>query len=141
LTTTRILPFKFYFCPTKESALKKILLVDDSSLLRNNLKKILISIPNLKLVGEALDSDSALRLNNELKPDIIILDIDLLQGNGIEVLTKIKKEPHLPIIIMFTNYSENAFRKATTKLGANYFFDKSDDINGLIEVLKNLSAS
>jgi DNA-binding NarL/FixJ family response regulator len=121
--------------------LKKILLVDDSSLLRNNLKKILVSIPTLQLVGEAVDSDSAIKLNNEQKPDIIILDIDLLKGNGIEVLTRIKNEPHLPIIIMFTNYSESAFRKATKKLGADYFFDKSDDINGLIEVLKNLSAS
>lgn len=141
MTTTSVLPSKSYFYLTNESTLKKILIIDDSSLLRNNLKKIFISIPNLKLVGEAVDSDSAIRLNNELKPDIIILDIDLLQGNGIEVLTRIKNEPHLPIIIMFTNYSENAFRKATAKLGANYFFDKSDDINGLIEVLKNLSAS
>lgn len=116
------------------------MLVDDSSLLRNNLKKILVSIPTLQLVGEAVDSDSAIRLNIEQKPDIIILDIDLLKGSGINVLTSIKNEAHLPTIIMFTNYADNAFRKATAKLGASYFFDKSDDINDLIEVLKNLSA-
>lgn len=121
--------------------MKNILLVDDSSLLRNNLKRIISSIPELNLVGEALDSTTALRLVEELKPDILILDIDLLQGNGIDVLTKIKNNNTHPTTIMFTNYSQNAFRKAAAKLGANYFLDKNEDIDDLFELLRKLSTS
>ena len=121
--------------------MKNILLVDDSSLLRNNLKRIISSIPELNLVGEALDSTTALRLVYQLKPDILILDIDLIQGNGIDVLTKIKNDNTRPTTIMFTNYSQDAFRKAAAKLGANYFLDKNEDIDDLFELLKKLSAS
>lgn len=121
--------------------MKNILLVDDSSLLRNNLKRIISSIPNLHLAGEALDSTTALRLVDELKPDILILDIDLIQGSGIEVLSKLKNDKSRPTTIMFTNYSQDAFKKATAKLGADYFFDKNKDIDELFEILKKLSQS
>ncbi len=121
--------------------MKNVLLVDDSGLLRNNLKRVISSIPNLHLVGEALDSATALRLVDELKPDILILDIDLIQGNGIDVLTKMKKDRSRPTTIMFTNYSQDAFKKATSKLGANYFFDKNDGIDELFEILKKLAVS
>lgn len=121
--------------------MKKILLVDDSSLLRNNLKRIIASIPNLHLVGEAVDSVTALRLIDELKPDVMVLDIDLMHGSGIEILSKLKKDKSRPITIIFTNYSQDAFRKAAEKLGVNYFFDKNKDIDNLFEILKRLSFS
>ncbi len=121
--------------------MKNVLLVDDSGLLRDNLKRIISSIPNLHLVGEALDSATALRLVDELEPDILILDIDLIQGNGIDVLTKMKKNRSRPTTIMFTNYSQDAFKKAAAKLGANYFFDKNEDIDELFEILKKLAVS
>ncbi|MBA4405986.1 hypothetical protein C0389_01800 [bacterium] len=120
---------------------KKILLVDDSSLLRNNLKRIIASIPNLNLVGEAVDSTTTLRLIDELKPDVMVLDINLMHGSGIEVLSKLKKAKSRPITIIFTNYSQAAFRKAAEKLGVNYFFDKNEDIDNLFEILKRLSFS
>lgn len=121
--------------------MKSVLLVDDSSLLRNNLKRIISSIPNLHLIGEALDSATALRLIDELKPDILILDIDLIRGSGIDVLAEMKDDKLRPTTIMFTNYSQNGFKKAVAKLGAKYFFDKNEDIDELIELLKKLSIS
>lgn len=120
--------------------MKKILIVEDSSLLRNDLKRMLESIPDLLLVGEAEDYSDAVNINYEQKPDIILLDIDLKAGTGLDVLTNIKNGVSKPVVIMFTNYSEPAFRKTTKQLGADFFFDKSDDINGLIELLKTLSS-
>lgn len=121
--------------------LKKVLLVDDSSLVRNDLKRLIASIPNLHLIGEALDSTTAIRLIDSIMPDIIILDINLIQGNGIEVLAKMNHYKPLPTVIVFTNHSGNAFRKAAEKLGASYFFDKNNEIESLIEIITKLSSS
>lgn len=118
---------------------KKILLVDDSSLVRNNLKRIISSIPNLHFAGEASDLDTAIRFIDELKPDILILDINLGLDSGIDVLTMLKNNVSRPIIIMFTIYSQGAFKKKAAKLGADYFFDKNKEIESLFEILIKLS--
>jgi DNA-binding NarL/FixJ family response regulator len=120
--------------------MKKILIVDDSAILRKDLRKLFQTIKNIEVAGEAIDSAGALRQCEALKPDIMILDIELKNGNGIEVLTKVKKCSRSPIIIMFTNYSNSAFKKAAEHLGAGYFFDKTNDVEKLVSTLINLSS-
>jgi len=119
--------------------MKKILIVDDSVSLRKDLKRFLQPIENIEIVGEASNSADAVRKHEALKPDIIILDIDLKSGNGIEVLTKIKKCLVPSTVIMFTNYSNYAFQKAAERLGANYFLDKTKDVDRLVDILKELA--
>jgi len=120
---------------------KRVLIVDDSSLLRNGLKRIIFAIPDLILCGEAPDFETAVSLINKLMPDILILDIDLSPGSGIDVLNSIKESDSKPVIVVFTNYSQEAYRNKMAELGATYFFDKSSDIDKLIDVLKKLSES
>ena len=119
--------------------MKKILIVDDSATLRKDLRKLLQPIKNIEIIGEAIDSAGALRQCEALNPDIMILDIDLKNGNGIEVLTKVKKCSRSPIIMMFTNYSNSAYQKAAMRLGAGYFFDKTNDVEKLVSTLIDLS--
>jgi DNA-binding NarL/FixJ family response regulator len=121
--------------------MKKVLIVDDSEVLREDLKKILSTIDDLELVGEAENAQRAIQFVKKMNPDILILDINLQIGNGIDVLSTLKKSEINPIIIMFTNYASDAFRTLTYKLGAKYFFDKSHDIEKLIDTLKNLATS
>lgn len=120
--------------------MKKILIVDDSATLRKDIKKLLNPIKSIEVIGEAIDAASAMRQCNALKPDIMILDINLKNGSGIDVLEKMKKCPQSPVTIMFTNYSKGEFQKATKRLGADYFFDKTNDIEKLIDTLTNLSS-
>jgi DNA-binding NarL/FixJ family response regulator len=120
--------------------MKKVLIVDDSQVLREDLKKILGTIDNLELVGEAENAQKAIQLVRNLNPDIIILDINLQIGNGIDVLNTLRKNESFPTIVMLTNHSSDAFKTLTKKLGAKYFFDKSKDIEELIDALKNLAS-
>ena len=120
--------------------MKKIIIVDDSATLRKDLKKLLKPIKSIEIIAEATDAESALMHCDALKPDIMILDINLKNGSGIDVLEKMKKCPQSPITIMFTNYSNNTFRATTKRLGADYFFDKTNDIEELVATLTNLSS-
>ena len=120
--------------------MKTILVVDDSPSLRKDLQKLLHPIKSLKIIGEAIDFAGAVRQCSDLKPDIMILDIGLKNGTGIEVLAKTKKFSPAPIIIMFSNYSNGAFQKAAKRLGADYFFDKTNDVENLVSTLIDLSS-
>ncbi|OGU32034.1 MAG: hypothetical protein A2057_03785 [Ignavibacteria bacterium GWA2_35_9] len=121
--------------------MKKIIIVDDSATLRKDLKKLLKPIKSIEIIAEAVDAETALSQCEALKPDIMILDINLKNGSGIDVLEKMKKCPQSPITVMFTNHAKGEFQKATKLLGADYFFDKTNDIEKLIVTLTNLSSA
>ena len=67
-----------------------------------------------------------------------ILDIDVPDGNGIELLEWIKKEYPAIIVIMFSNNADPFFRKAAENSGADYFLDKSMEFEGITQILKSI---
>lgn len=119
--------------------MKKVLLVDDSPEIINNLTRIISEIKGLTIAATAANANTAIKEYKLHKPDIVILDIGLAKSSGIEVLAELKVEPKPPIVIMFTNYSRDSFRHTTVKMGADYFFDKTHDTERLIEILTILS--
>lgn len=117
--------------------MKRVLIVDDSSIVRQNLKKIIDSIEGIELYDEAEDYQSAIEKIKNAMPDILILDINLGEKSGIDILYKVKGRLNSePIVIMFTNYTDPIFRKAAKD--AEYFFDKSTEIDKLITTLQEL---
>lgn len=119
--------------------MKKIFIVEDSPAVIENLNKIIKEISGLSVIGSVNNvNDAILNFYNQ-RPDIVILDIGLVKSNGIEVLAELKGGKTPPIVIMFTNYSRDAFRKATIRMGADYFFDKTRDLDLLIDLLTQLS--
>lgn len=88
--------------------MKKCLIVDDELPARNELLYILSKIDGVEVVGEASHGVEALELNRELKPDIMFLDIQMPQINGIDVAKKLMQENHKPIIIFVTAYDQFA---------------------------------
>lgn len=117
----------------------KILIADDSPLLRERLKGLLENFEHVYVVGEAENGAEALRLIRETDPDVAILDVRMPVINGIEVLKKIRENGSRPKIIILTNYSYKQYRDRCMAEGADYFFDKNKDIKELTEVISNLS--
>ncbi|MCP4110034.1 MAG: chemotaxis-specific protein-glutamate methyltransferase CheB [Desulfobacteraceae bacterium] len=79
----------------------KILIVDDSALIRSILKHLLNNKieKNFIIAGEASDGERAVEMNRELKPDVIIMDINMPKMNGIEATRRIMKDNPVPILI------------------------------------------
>lgn len=121
--------------------MKKVIIVDDSALLREDLKKMISFIKGLQVIGEADKVEEAISLINKLKPDIITLDINLRQGSGFDILSAIESFEKIPTVIMFSNYANSAYRRTANLFGSSYFFDKSTDIEALLDTLHKLAAN
>jgi DNA-binding NarL/FixJ family response regulator len=84
---------------TKE--LLGILLVDDHPLVREGLRALLTSLPNMTIAGEAGDGEEAVTMALELQPDIILMDLHLPGVNGIEATRRIvQASPHIGILVL-----------------------------------------
>jgi len=117
----------------------KIVIVDDSVLLRDRLRDSLSVIDNIEIVGEAFDGKEALLMIKDRNPDFVILDIRMPDMNGIEVLEKLKEGECKSKICIFTNYPYQQYKQRCLDGGANYFFDKNQDFSELIETVTLLS--
>jgi DNA-binding NarL/FixJ family response regulator len=116
-----------------------ILIVDDSPNIRNNLKKFLSEIKGVIVLGEAESSEVAIELINKTKPEVIILDVELKNSCGFDVLKYVKKNKHShkPVVIMFTNHLSGYKDKAKAER-ADYFFDKTTELDKLLTTIKSL---
>ena len=116
----------------------KVFIVDDSALVRERIIAMISEHPGIEITGQAENALEGINSIRKLKPDVVILDIRMPGGNGIEVLRNIKKNSSGPTIIILTNYPYPQYRKKCIEAGADYFFDKSTEFNKIIEVIKKL---
>lgn len=114
---------------------KRILVVDDSPIVRERLVSLISEIPGVTIVGEAEVAFQAINQIHALSPDLVVLDISMPGGSGMAVLDTIKKQPNPPCIIMLTNFANDEYRDKCAQLGADYFFDKSTEFEKITEVI------
>lgn len=116
----------------------KVLIVDDSEAVREALKDILSEIKIVELIGEAMDGEFGIDLVTKLEPHVIILDLNMPKMNGLDVLSFVKKNYPSIIVIVMTNYPTEYFRLKCEKLGADYFFDKSNEFELIYKALDDV---
>lgn len=119
----------------------RVLIADDSEILRDHLKTMLAEIEGIEIVGESSDTDATLDLIKSLKPDTLILDIRMPGEGGIFILNFIKSQYSMIKVIIFTDYPYPQYRTKCLEIGADYFFDKSTESEKMIEVLKTLASN
>jgi DNA-binding NarL/FixJ family response regulator len=117
----------------------RVLLVDDSTIVRERLKAMISEVPKVETISQAKDQVEAMELLNKLNPEVVVLDIQMPGGSGIDLLRKLKKRKQPPLAIVLTNLSDSQYRKKCMDAGADFFFDKSSDFNKVNEVLRQLS--
>jgi len=119
----------------------KLIIVDDSDLIRDRIKESLKDIREVEIVGEADNGIEAIKIIQENNPDFVLLDIRMPELNGIEVLKKLKDSKSKMIICIFSNYPYSQYKQKCIEAGADYFFDKNQDFqeikNLIIQLLKN----
>lgn len=87
----------------------KAIIVEDESLARDLVKNYLSNHQNVELVGEFSDGFSGLKAINELKPDIVFLDVQMPKLTGLELLELVEGNPHIIFTTAYDEYAINAF--------------------------------
>jgi len=116
----------------------RVFIADDSEILRSRLIEMLSEFKEIKIIGQTGYAQEAIESIKELIPDVVILDIRLPDGNGINVLEIIKKRNISTKVIIFTNYPYFQYRKRCLDAGAEFFFYKAAEFEKLIDALKQL---
>ncbi|MFH1853414.1 MAG: response regulator transcription factor [Candidatus Neomarinimicrobiota bacterium] len=119
----------------------KVLVVDDSDMLRERLISLLTDLPDIEVSGQAVDVGDALTKLTELQPDLVILDIRMPGGSGIDVLKSAKLADNPPAVIVFTNYPHSQYRTTCLQEGADYFLEKTGDFDKIPAAIREISNS
>jgi DNA-binding NarL/FixJ family response regulator len=117
---------------------KSILIVDDSDLVRERIAALCSESENAGTIYQAKDSEEAYKLFNLYSPELVILDLQIPGDNGIKVLENLRKQNRKVKIVILTNYPYDQYRKRCMELGAEYFLEKSPDMNRIPEICNEL---
>lgn len=121
----------------------RVIIVEDSAIIRARLAESLGEIPNVEIVGQVETEAEALARLKEPRWDAAVLDLQLKQGTGLGVLKSLAHgaRPANTKIIVFTNYAFPQYRDRSLSLGADYFFDKAREFHRVREVLSQLASN
>ncbi len=112
-----------------------VLIMDDASVVRKLIVDLLSEIKDIATIFQAEDAASAVRLFNQHKPEIAILDIKVPGSNGlkngIDVLKALKNLSPGAAVIMLTNHANARYSAECKQAGADFFFDKSREFDKL----------
>jgi NarL family two-component system response regulator LiaR len=105
----------------------RVLIVDDHAVVRRGIQMFLETDPCIQVVGEAEDCQDAVRKAKSVQPDVILMDLVMPHGDGIEAIAEIKRhDPDLKIVVL-TTFGDKARVRAAMEAGANGYLLKDAD--------------
>lgn len=116
----------------------RILLVDDHAAFLQAAEEFLSSQPGLVVVGQASSGAAALVEVSRANPDLVLLDWNLPELNGLQVLALLKKRAKAPSIVMLTRHDFPRYREAALAIGADGFVSKTDMDEQLVPLIRRL---
>lgn len=116
----------------------KLLLVDDSEMVRIGLKSLLTIYPEIEIAGEAASGDEAVSLAVTEKPDVILMDVRMPRKSGIEACKEILKIQPSTYVIMLTSYDDEEAIYESVKVGASGYILKEICAQDLIRAIKTV---
>ncbi|QTL52900.1 response regulator [Priestia aryabhattai] len=115
----------------------KVVIVDDHFVVREGLKLILETSESYEIIGEAEDGAAALKLIEELQPDVILMDLNMPEMSGLEAIEHLKeKNSQIPIIIL-TTYNEDELMVRGLASGAKGYLLKDTSRENLFRTLES----
>lgn len=117
----------------------RILLVDDHVLFRKGLASLLASQPNIQIIGEANNGIEAIQAAKELKPDLIMMDINMPECDGLQATKIIKQSMPQVKIVMLTASDNDQYLFDAIKIGAQGYLLKDLELQQLLDLLELIS--
>jgi DNA-binding NarL/FixJ family response regulator len=112
-----------------------VYLVDDSKVVRERLHALLGSVSGVQIVGEAETAAIAIAGILEVRPDIVVLDLNLAEGSGLDVLRALHAQAPEIDCYMLSNFSSYPYRQIAERFGVRGYFDKSREFERMRDVV------
>jgi DNA-binding NarL/FixJ family response regulator len=122
---------------TKET---RVFTVEDSPVFVSAIEELLSGIPGVSMTGSAAEAALAVQEIRRLAPDVIILDLHLKSGTGIDVLRAVRRGAVIsPVSIVFSSCLDESCRRVCRRHGADFIVDKSENYSQLAEVIRSIT--
>jgi DNA-binding NarL/FixJ family response regulator len=118
----------------------RILVADDHPMLREGLIAVLSTQQDLEVVGEAADGSEVLRLSDSLKPDVILLDLEMPELSGVEALEKLRDADSTARTIIFTAYDTDERILGALRAGARGYLLKGAARTEIFDAIRTVHA-
>jgi len=109
--------------------MKRILIVDDSSLIRSTVRKLIDGHSNWVVCGEAENGSDGIDTAKHLKSDLVVMDVVMPELNGIEASRLLKRFLPKMLIVIFTTFADSHIKAAALAAGAHVVIDKAEGAN------------
>lgn len=119
----------------------RVLIVDDSDLIRCLVREMLAPLPLSMDIEEASDVPNAIRILRRWEPDVITLDLQLPGGSGLDVLRAIKEAGLCSAVIVITSLQDTRVQQACLDTGALCVLEKPSDMERLPDILRTIMES
>ncbi|MDD5082488.1 MAG: response regulator transcription factor [Dehalococcoidales bacterium] len=119
----------------KPAGVITVMLADDHQIVRQGLRALLETEPDLQIIGEAADGSETVQLVETLQPDILVVDIMMGGMNGIEVTRQISKRATKPKVVVLSMYSNEAYVIEALQAGASGYVLKEATANELVRAI------
>ena len=117
----------------------RVLLVDDHTIVRSGMRMMLETIPDIEIAGEAASVAETLLLVQQQSFDVVLLDIELPDGSGLDLL-KILHENHPEIaVLMLSTYAEDIYKETSLRYGAAGYLTKGSSLETLVSAIHTVA--
>lgn len=117
----------------------KVFIADDSGLVREKLRALFSALSTVEICGEAANATEAIAAIRASAADAVILDLDLNESSGLDVLTAIKQSSPATLVIILTIHPFRDLGLYYLNAGADHYFEKGRDFDEVLTLLENLS--
>ena len=118
----------------------RIVLVDDHTLVREGIRTLLGLVEDLELVGEAASGQAAVEVVANTRPDVLLLDMRMPDGDGLFVVEQLAQRGQLPATLILTTFDDDAAAIEVVRAGARGFLLKDVTLDRLVSAVRALAA-
>jgi DNA-binding NarL/FixJ family response regulator len=117
-------------------SLIRVVLADDHSVVRRGIRDFLTEAGDIAVVAEAESGTQALALTTQYKPDVVVLDIQMPEGSGLEVARQLRAQGSTVGILILTAFDDPPYLKAALEIGANGYVLKSSEADEIVDAVR-----
>ncbi|HET7015966.1 MAG TPA: response regulator transcription factor, partial [Streptosporangiaceae bacterium] len=102
----------------------RVLIADDQKVVREGLVSLIGLLPGVSVVGAAVDGNDAVRQASELRPDVVLMDLNMPRCNGVEATSRLREQQPETAVVVLTTYSDDEWVFSALQAGARGFLTK-----------------